>query len=106
MTTDMSCSISRIDVPVLVLDVVEQRVERQRFPRIEAGGRLVEAQQFRTGAHGARDFQAALGAVGQIAGRVVGAIDQIGLLQPVLRQLDRLGRCPAISRRSRAGRAP
>ena len=74
-----------------VLDVVEQRVERQRFPRIEAGRRLVEAQQFRPGAHGARDLQPALRAIGQVAGRVVGAVDQLRLFQPELRQLDRLG---------------
>ena len=98
MTTDMSCSISRIEVPVVVLDVVEQRVERRRFARVEAGGRLVEAEQLRPGAHGARDLEPALRAIGQVAGRIVGAIDQIGLLQPVPGKLDRFRRRPCGSR--------
>ena len=48
------------------------------FARIEAGGRLVEAEQHRVGAHRARDLEAALRAVGQVAGRIVGAVDADG----------------------------
>ena len=53
--------------------------------RIEAGGRLVEAEQHRLGAHGARDLQAPLGAVGQVAGRIVRAVDEPDALEPVRR---------------------
>ena len=95
MTTDMSCSISRIDVPVVSLMSIQQRVELGRFPRVEAGGRLVETKQLWTGAHGPRDLEAPLRAIGQVACRVVGAIDQLGLLQPMLGKLDRGLRRPA-----------
>ena len=36
----------------------------------------------RRGAHGAADFEAPLGAVRQVAGRIVGAADQVRLFQP------------------------
>ena len=44
---------------------------------------LVEAEQHRIGAHGARDFEAALGAVGQRAGRIVGAVGKPDAIEPV-----------------------
>ena len=53
----------------------QQLVELGAFARVEAGGRLVEAEQHRIGAHGARDLEPALRAIGQIAGRIVGAVD-------------------------------
>ena len=63
--------------------------------RIEAGGRLVEAEQFRSSTHGAGDFEATLVAIGQRAGRLVGTMGQLRLVEPELRQLDRLGcGCP------------
>ena len=52
-------------------------VELGAFARIESGRRLVEAEQHRVGAHRARDFEPALRAIGQVAGRIVGARDQI-----------------------------
>ena len=61
---------------VLVADAQQQLVELGAFARIEAGGRLVEAEQHRVGAHGARDLEPPLRAVGQVAGRIVGALDQ------------------------------
>ena len=60
---------------VLVADEAQQLVQLGGFARVEAGGRLVEAEQRRVGAHGAGDLQPALGAIGQVAGRVVGAVD-------------------------------
>ncbi len=65
--------------------------------RVEAGRRLVEAEQLRPRAHGARDLQPALCAIGQVARRIVGAVDQVGLFQPVLGQLDRFRRGLAIA---------
>ena len=55
--------------------------------RVETRRRLVEAEQHGFGAHGARDLEPALGAVGQVAGRIVGAVDQ-HLVEPVFRALD------------------
>ena len=51
--------------------------------RVETGGRLVEAEQRGLGAHRARDLEPALVAIGQIAGGIVGAVEQIDPLQPV-----------------------
>ena len=64
--------------------------------RVEAGGRLVEAEQHRVGAHGARDLEPPLRAIGQLAGRIVGAVDQADLVEPVLGPLDR--RAPRAAR--------
>ena len=90
---------------VLVADGEQQRVELGAFARIEAGGRLVEAEQHRIGAHGARDLEPALRAIGQVAGRIVGALDQADPVEPVARLLDR-GAFGARHRRgSRACRA-
>ena len=61
---------------MLVADGEQQFVELGAFARVEAGRRLVEAEQHRVGAHGARDFEPALRAVGQVAGRIVGAVDR------------------------------
>ena len=61
-----------------------------RFARVQAGRRLVEAEQLRVGAHGAGDLQPALRAVGEVGGRIVGAVDEADLLQPAARLLDRL----------------
>ncbi len=66
-----------------------RRVEHGAFARVEAGGRLVEAQQHRVGAHGAGDLQAALVAVGQRAGRIVGAVRQLDAIEPIAGDVDR-----------------
>ncbi|MNI58060.1 hypothetical protein D3C73_1131550 [compost metagenome] len=73
----------------MVADGTQQRVERQGFLRVETGGRFVQAQKFRPGAHGAGDFQAALRTIGKVTCRIVGTIDEIGHFQPVLCLLDR-----------------
>ena len=72
------------DRHVFVLaDVEQQAVEILGFARVEAGGRLVEAQHDGPCAHGAGDLQPALVAIGKVAGGIVGAVDEAGLLQPV-----------------------
>ena len=80
---------------MLVADEAEQVVELGRFARVEAGGRLVEAEQHRVGAHRAGDLEPALRAIGQVAGGVVGAVDQADPLEPVVGLLDRRARMPA-----------
>ena len=57
-------------------------LKRGAFARVQSGGRLVEAEQRRFGAHRARDFEAALVAIGQIAGGVVGAVEQPDAIEP------------------------
>ena len=64
------------DVLGPVADRQQQRIEVGAFARIEAGGRLVKAKQHGIGAHRARDFEPPLVAIGQIARRIVGAIEQ------------------------------
>ena len=73
--------------------------------RVEAGRRLVEAQQARLGAHGARDLELALVAVGQGAGVPVGLGGEAGAVEPELGELDRLALRGAVARRGRAARA-
>ena len=82
---------------VLVADHAQERVEIGRFARVEAGGRLVEAEQNRIGAHGARDLEAALVAVRQVARRLVGAVGEADALDPGGGLRDRLGLRAAIS---------
>ena len=96
----MSCSISRIEVLCSSRIECSRRVQLGRFARVEAGGGLVQAQQHRIGAHGAGDFEPTLRAVGQFAGRIVGAIDQADLVEPVLGALHRLRLGGAIGRRA------
>ena len=50
----------------------QQLVEFRRLARVEAGGRLVQAQQHGSTHSGAGDLDAALDAVGRAAGGVVG----------------------------------
>ena len=106
ITTDMSCSISRIEVPCSVWMDLRKVVELGGLARVEAGGGLVEAEQRRLGAHGARDLEAALGAVGQVAGRIVRALGEGDLVEPVLGPLDGLGLGFARSAWRRRGPAP
>ena len=87
---DMSCSMSRIEVPCSARGCARSSaLSSARLARVEARRRLVEAEQHRLGAHGARDLEPALGAVGQIAGRIVGAIGEADLLEPRLRRARR-----------------
>ncbi len=60
---------------LLVADRVEQLVQPVALARVEAGRRLVEAEQHGPRAHGARDLEPPLVAVGQVAGGLVGARD-------------------------------
>ena len=89
ITTDMSCSISRIELRVLVADRHGASRQLGALARIEPGGRLIEAEQHRLGAHGAGDFQPALRAIGQFAGRIVGARGQADPVEPIARLVDR-----------------
>ena len=83
---------------MLAADELQQLVQLGGFARVEAGGRLVEAEEARLRAHGARDLQPPLRAIGQVGGRVVGAVDQVDLLQPVDGLLDRRLAGAAIAR--------
>ena len=74
MTTDMSCSMSRMEVACSSRMARRSPLSVGALARVEAGGGLVEAQQHGVGAHGARDLEPALVAVGQVAGRIVGAV--------------------------------
>ena len=76
MTTHMSCSISRTEVPCRSRIERSSALSSRDLARVEAGRRLVEAEQDRLGAHGARDLEPPLGAIGQVAGRIVGAVDR------------------------------
>jgi hypothetical protein len=89
----MSCSISRMRAAA-VRGSAQQRGELLGLARVEAGGRLVEAEQHRVGAHGARDLEPPLLAIGQGAGGVVGALDQAG----------RSSQCAAFSIAARSAR--
>ena len=72
--TDMSCSISRTEIGMLVADEhFSSSLSSALLARVEAGRRFVEAEQHRVGAHGARDLEPALLAIGQVAGEIVGA---------------------------------
>ena len=63
-------------------------LKRCALARVQSGGRLVKAQQRRFGAHRARDFETALIAIGQIAGGIVGAVEQADAVEPARRLID------------------
>ena len=71
--------------PVVLADQPSRVFSQQRLARVEARGRLVEAQQHRIGAHGADDLEPPLVAVGQIAGRIVGPVEQADAVEPEAR---------------------
>ena len=79
---------------------MKQLVELERLARVEAGGGLVEAEQRRIGAHRAGDLEPTLRAVRQLAGGIVGAVDQADLVEPVLGALDRGALGGAVARRA------
>src|SRR6478609_7218690 len=79
-------------------DLADQILQRGLLGRVEPGGRLVQAQQFRFGGQRPGDLQPALVAVGQIPGLLGGAgadahefqqgqpsVDRVALLMPVPR---------------------
>ena len=101
MTTLMSCSISRMPMPCSLRIDRKQLVELVGFARIEAGGGFVEAEEHGLGAHGAGDLEPALCAIGEVAGGIIGAVDQADLVEPVLRNFDRLSLGAAIGGASR-----
>ena len=70
------------DGAAIGLDGFQQRGQRVALTRVEAGGWLVQAEQDWGSAHGARNLQPALIAVGEGAGRVVGAGEQVDPLEP------------------------
>ncbi len=57
--------------------------------RVQPGRRLVEAKQLGLGAHGARDLEPALLAIGQVGGIPVGPLGQLELVQPEAGTLER-----------------
>ena len=69
-------------------DREQQFAQRRALPRVQSGGRLIEAEQRRFGAHRTGDFEPALVAIGQVAGGIIGAVEQSNPLQPDLRQID------------------
>src|ERR1700743_3835046 len=67
----------------IAANVMQQRVEIGGFTGIEACRRLLETQQHQVGAHAPGNFQAALGAIEQAAGRIIGKMKESYLLEPV-----------------------
>src|SRR5579883_332510 len=82
---------------LLGANVEQELVELGRFARVEARGGLVEAEQRRPRAHGARDFEAALRAIGQVPRLPIGAVEQPDLVEPMPRPLDRARLGPAVA---------
>src|SRR5262245_37780084 len=74
---------------MLRADGIEIAAELGAFVGIESRRRLVEAEQHRIGAHGARDLEPTLAAVRQLAGQIIGARGQCNLLEQVARLVDR-----------------
>ena len=73
MTTLMSCSMREQTSHRSDANGAQQRVEFGALARVEASCGLIETEQHGIGAHGARDLEAALVAIGQVAGGIVGA---------------------------------
>ena len=85
----MSCSEKNSDA-VARADRIEELVKRVALPRIEASGRLIEAEQQGPRAHRARDFKLALLAVGKLARDRIGARTKARPVEPFPRKLNRL----------------
>ena len=100
----MSCSISRMPIFCSSRIAQQQLVQLRGLARVEAGRRLVEAEQHRVGAHGARDLQPALVAIGQAAGRPVGLGREADAVEPVAGDLDRLALRPPVAGQTRTAR--
>src|ERR1700704_1155223 len=74
---------------VIGADREQQFAQCGALARIQSGGGLIEAQQCGLGAHRARDFETALIAVRQVAGGIVGAIEQADAVEPERCLIDR-----------------
>lgn len=72
---------------VVVTQMANHAAERLGFLRIKPCGRFVQADDLRSCAHGAGDFQTALLAVGKLTGKTVGAIHQVHHFEPVERRV-------------------
>ena len=106
MTTLMSCSISSIGrCPARRGCASSRSLSSPTFARVEAGRRLVEAQQHRAGAHGARDLQPALRAIGQRAGRLVGTATRPSASSQSRASSTAAALGPGVAGRGRAARA-
>ena len=92
-------------MPCSSRSVRKKHVEFLALAIVEPGGGLVEAQEHRVGAHRARDFEPPLCAVGQRAGRIVGAVGEADTVEPVARLVDGVRLGARISGRTRRGRA-
>ena len=84
MTSSMSCSISTTVRPASRIWRISCD-ERLLLGRVEAGGRLVEQQHLRLRGERPGDLEAALVAVGQVAGGLVGAARDADELEQALR---------------------
>lgn len=73
----------------IAADLLQQRIEGERFTRIETRRGLVQAEKLRPGTHCAGDLEPPLSAIGQVAGRIVGPLGQRCLFEPVPGELDR-----------------
>ena len=91
---------SRIDTPCSSRMVLSSVLSSSDFARVEAGGGLVEAQQHRIDAHCAGDLQPALRAVRELAGGIVGALQETDLVEPIFGAFNRPGLGGAVVRRA------
>ena len=82
----MSCSISRIESPRSVAQLLHQLAQLLGLLRVHARGRLVEQQQLRVRRQRARDLEPALVAVGQVHRELAVALeaDEVQQLAPLL----------------------
>ena len=85
---------------LFVPDMHQKRVQGGGFTRVQTGRGLVQAQQNRLGAHGARDLEPAPLAVRKDGGVDIGVAGEFGPRQPVTGQLDRLALGIAIARQA------
>ena len=89
ITRLMSCSISNTVKP-RAANASDQAAQRHLFRGVETGRRLVQEKQLGLGGHGPGDFEAALIAVRQVAGGVVGACVDAHERQQFHRLIERL----------------
>jgi len=84
---------------VLAAQLVDQALQVLFLLRVQAGGGFVKHEHARLGDHAARDLQAALVAVGQVAGLAVDELAQAHHVQPVQGALDLFLFAAAVARR-------
>ena len=63
-----------------------------RLARVQTGSGLVETEKLGVSAHGAGNFQTALGTIGQVTGRIIGTGSQANAVEPIAGLLFRLCR--------------